>query len=397
VVIRKAGLSQTGLSLKNAFADFESSLSLYGMRAGLMTESRDLYAILGLKRDASADDIRKTYRKLARSYHPDVNPGNKQAEARFKEISAAYDVLSDPEKRRLYDQFGEAALRGGFDPEKARAYEQWAASRTATGRPFEREIFDFDLGDIFGRRPGGAAPPTMLVGAIDIDLAQAIRGAEVDVGVPTISPCKACAGSGYGTATVRTCADCGGTGRKQAVHGPLRITGTCSACSGTGRVGRPCAACQGAGQIQIEVPIALRVPPGIEDGERVRVPAQRTPAGELANPVALEVRVRPHPHFRRKGLDLYLKLPVTVAEAYRGSSVVVPTPWRTLKARIPARSQSGQTLRLRGHGAEREGHRGDLYVELEVRLPDRDDARFEEAVRAAEDSYSHPVREGVRL
>jgi curved DNA-binding protein len=304
---------------------------------------KDLYAVLGVPKTASEDDIRRAYRKLARKIHPDVNPGNKEAEAQFKEVSAAYEVLSDAEKRKLYDEFGQEGLRGGFDPEQARAYQKWQEGRKTTGRPFSEEVYDFDFGDLFGGRSPfrrGAAHGEDLVAVVDLDLSQALHGAEVTLRLP-----------------VRE-----GSGTK-------------------------------------EESVTVRIPPGAEDGSRLVVKGRGAPGPADAPPgdLIIETHVRPHPHFRREGLDLYLDLPVTVDEAYNGADVEVPTPDGTVKLHVPPRSQQGQTLRLRGKGVTRGSRHGDLYAVLVVRLPDREDSQLAEAFRKAQEAYGKPVREGIRL
>lgn len=375
-----------------------------------MAEDKDLYAALGVARSASQDEIRKAYRRLARKHHPDVNPGDKVAEERFKEISAAYDILSSPEKRKLYDEFGMAGLREGFDPEQARSYGRWARGRQATG--FAQDPgFDFDLGDAFGDLFGAAAPAARprtsgrrrgqdVVAAVEIELAQALAGTEVALEVPTSRACDRCGGSGDEPGTgARTCPDCGGSGRRQAVRGPMRLMSTCPTCQGTGKLGSPCVRCGGDGVVSSVEPVTVRIPPGADDGSRLRV-AGRGAAGVGGGPpgdLILETRVRPHPYFRREGLDLYLRLPLTLAEAYEGATVQVPTPTGVVKLRVPPRSQQGDKLRLKGKGVQRGRARGDLYAVLEVRLPDRDDPQLAEALKAADRAYTRPLREDLRL
>ncbi len=307
--------------------------------------TKDLYAVLGVARGATEEEIRRAYRRLAHKHHPDKNPGNKEAEERFKRVSAANEVLSDPKRRQSYDEFGEESLRTGFDPELARAARAWGGGgrRGVRGAPSggvprggAESPFDFDLGDLFGEMFGGGAPRAAggrrrraapqrreYVASVEIDLVQAIRGAEVQLSVPE-----------RGNVTVR-------------------------------------------------------IPPGVEHGTRLRVPGH--------DDVTIETHVRPHPFFRREGLDLHLTLPVTLDEAYSGAVVDVPTADGEVKLRVPPRSQQGKTLRLRGKGVERAGARGDLYVSLDVRLPDRKDAHVAEALRATGAAYSRPVREGIRL
>lgn len=362
---------------------------------------KDLYAVLGVARTATQDEIRKTYRRLARRYHPDVNPGDKSAAEKFKEISAAYEVLSNPDKRKLYDEFGEAALHGGFDADKARAYRQWQSQPHAPptagfgGQPGGFD-FDFDLGDLFGFGAPSRGPSAGedVLARVELDFATALRGTEVQVKAPSGKMCGACNGSG---ASGPACSSCGGSGRVQAVQGPMRVMAPCRACGGLGR--SPCAKCSGSGVEPGERTITVRIPPGADDGTRLRVPGAGQPGRRGAPPgdLYIETHIWPHPHFRRQGFDLHLELPITVDEAYLGATVDVPTPDGSVALKIPARAQSGQKLRLRGKGVKKDGATGDLYVELQVRVPDRDDARFAEAARMARGLYTHSVREGIRL
>ena len=300
----------------------------------------DLYGALGVSRTATKDEIRAAYKKLARKHHPDVNPGDAKAEERFKKISAAYEVLNDPDKRKNYDEFGEEALQGGFDAERARTYRQWRDARQAGGRPFEQETFSFDLDDLFGGFGpfgGGRVRDAAIRGAdlravVELDFDQAIRGTEIE------------------------------------------LTGE----SGT---------------------IKVRIPAGADDGSILRIEGKGAPGARGGPPgdLVIETRVRPHPLLKRDGLDLSLKLPVRVDEAYLGAQVDVPTFDGPIKLRIPPRSRPGSRLRVRGKGVERGGKRGDLYVELDLQWPDRDAADFADAVKRAADDYQQPVRSGMRL
>jgi curved DNA-binding protein len=294
----------------------------------------NLYETLGVKRDATTDDIRKAYRKLARKHHPDVNPGNKVAEDRFKAISSAYEVLSDTQKRAAYDEFGDAALQGGFDPAKAREYASWQQRRERAS-PFGGQgggPTEFDFAELFNRRRG----PTRgqdLHATFQMDLRQAVEGAEVSIEVPE--------------------------------QGTVRV----------------------------------RIPPGADTGSVIRLPGRGSPGprGGPAGDLVIETEVLPHPVLRRDGLDLYLTLPVTLDEAYNGASVDVPTFDGTVVLKIPPRSQSHARLRLRGKGIERKGTRGDLFVELDVRMPDQADDALAAALRASSKAYGKPVREGLTL
>jgi curved DNA-binding protein len=304
-----------------------------------MNES--LYDILGVAKGASADDIRKAYRTLARKHHPDVNPGDAKAEDTFKKVSAAYDVLSDADKRKAYDEFGAESLRGGFDPEQARAYKQWQGRRRAAGQPPVGERVDFDVGDLgdlfgFGRRPRGPRKGHDVRGTVELDFEQAIRGTEVQLQIATDA-------------------------------GPRTVT--------------------------------ARIPPGADTGSTLRLSGQGGPgiAGGPAGDVVIETVVRPHKLMRRDGLNLSLPVPVTLAEAYDGASIEVPTFDGPVTVKVPAGSQQGQKLRLRGKGVKRGKERGDLFVELEVKLPEGGDASVSGALREVEAAYQTPVRKGLRL
>jgi molecular chaperone DnaJ len=378
-----------------------------------MANADDLYARLGLTSAATPDEIKKAYRKLARKWHPDLNPGNPEAEENFKQIAGAHEVLSDPEKRKLYDEFGADGLRGGFDPEQARAYKKWSEqqrSRPDAGGGARRgggggaHDFDFDIDEIFGRRPSprAAAPRAGHdIGArVELPFADALRGAEFKVDVPSETPCTVCAGSGDEPGTSPTpCSDCGGRGRRKVVQGPMSFVTTCPTCDGEGVVRSPCHACEGEGVLLDQRTITVRIPPGAEDGSVLTVRGKGGPGRNGGPPgnLVIETRVQLHPHFRREGLDLFLTLPVTVAEAYSGASVSIPTLDGTVQLKIPPRSQTGSKLRLRGKGVARKDERGDLMVELSVRLPDQADEAFATAAAAASALYSEPVREEIRL
>lgn len=301
-------------------------------------DETDLYRALGVAREASEDEIRKAYRRLARQHHPDVNPDDPKAEERFKEISFAYDVLSDPEKRARYDEFGAQGLQPGFDPEQARAWRRW--SEGARRSP-EHEAFAFggeevDLDELFGRLGGlgglggqwrrGPRRGRDAHAEVTVDLLDAVLGREVRLEVP-----------GRGT---------------------LRV----------------------------------RIPAGAGDGTRVRLASQGEPGAAGAPPgdLYLTLRVRPHPFFRREGDDLTLDLPVTLPELVLGASIEVPTPDGLATVRVPPHSRPGQRLRLRGKGAARRGsaERGDLYLRLAVDLPEGRDAELEELAKRLEPLYA---------
>ena len=293
-----------------------------------------LYETLGVAKDAKPEAIRAAYRKLARKHHPDVNPDNKDAEEKFKKISAAYDVLSDEKKRKAYDEFGDASLQGGFDPDKAREYQRWQGTRQQQQRQgFQEGPIEFDFSELFGRaQRRGPVRGQDLAATIQIELRQAIEGAEFTADIPG--------------------------------QGPVRV----------------------------------RIPPGADTGSTLRVPGKGSPGrGGPPGDLVIEVEVLPHPRLRRDGLDLYLALPVTLDEAYNGASVDVPTFDGSIALKIPPRSQNRAKLRVKGRGVPKKDSRGDLYVELDVRLPDKQDDALAEALRASKAAYSTPVREELKL
>jgi molecular chaperone DnaJ len=370
---------------------------------------RNFYDILGVNRNASIDEIRKAYRKLARKYHPDINPGNKEAENKFKEISVAYDALSDAEKRKLYDEFGEAGLASGFDPEKARSYQQWQQESTRAGGSYQ---FDMDdLGDLFGNLGGifgggRRAQASPMRGAdieaqMEIDFLDAVRGFQTSLTLQRALTCEICHGSGAkpGTAPT-TCPDCRGTGRKSVVQGPLQFGQTCPRCMGSGQLpGDPCAACGGAGRVLRSETIRVNIPPGAEPGKRIRLRG-RGEAGIRGGPpgdLYIVPQIRPHALLTRSGRDLSMKLPITIGEALRGASVEVPTPVGVVKVKIPAGAQSGQRLRVRGKGVVAHGQSpaGDLYLELVVRVPKEKIAH--DVIDKIDRAYTEDVRKDLRL
>jgi molecular chaperone DnaJ len=379
-----------------------------------MATPRDLYAELGVARDAKPDDIRKAYRKLARQFHPDVN-AKKDAEERFKAINAAYEVLGSPEKRAAYDEFGEDSLRTGFDAKAARGFkEAYERQQSGSANPFAGfggaggfGGFGGAGGDAFGGGGFAFDPEDLMNGilgrkrnvqrrgplraVVDITLGEAIRGTQVSLAWKGSSACGRCGGSGSADGNAPTkCIKCKGTGRTES-GGRVRMTSTCEACGGTGWTRVACPACAGAGQVEAQETLAVRIPRGADNGSRLRVP--RPDGQELV----LETRVKDHPYFRRQGLDLYVRLPLTLDEAYNGGRVRVPTVDGTVEMTVPARTQNGTKLRLRGKGVEKGNRRGDLFVEADVRLPEGEDPALSAAVRAASAGYSKDVRADVKL
>jgi molecular chaperone DnaJ len=373
-------------------------------------KEKDLYSALGVSRTASADEIKKVYRKLARKHHPDVNPGNREAEERFKTISEAHDILGDPEKRKLYDEFGMAGVQSGFDAERVRAARSQAEEWASHARGFDGgggagyHTFEDVFGDIFGEGMGRdqAQRGGDLESEIEIDLLDAVRGLSTTVAIQRREPCPTCSGSGGDPASASQCPDCGGQGRVRMGQGPVAFTRACPRCHGVGRVfAKPCATCGGSGQRAVTERLNVHIPPGVDTGSRVRV-AGKGGAGEggaSAGDLFIRVKVRPHPLLERRGDDLYMDLPVTVSEAMLGASIEVPTPDGAVRVKVPSGSQTGRHLRVKSRGVPRlrGGERGDFYLKVVVHVPDRESPTAAEAARTLDASYSHNPREGVRL
>jgi len=372
---------------------------------------KDYYGVLGVSRDAKPEEIRKAYRHLARKHHPDVNPGNKNAEEKFKQISEAYEILSDEKKRKIYDQYGfysDNLPPGGYPPGPA-----GHASSPLPGVDFNFDFSDADdSGGGAGRRAGGfgggfrdifsqifsrgereAASEEPEKGSdieyrMHLGFWDAIRGAQVRITVAREDACTNCHGAGTIPGPTVTCMECGGTGKTTKQLGAMRFEVTCPQCGGTGKQRRPCPQCHGTGAIQTSETLNVRIPPGVDTGSRVRVPGkgnagiQGGPPGDLY----IVTEVEPHPVFERKGDNFYVKLPVTITEAALGAKVEVPTIDGLSTIKIPPGTQSGQKLRLRGKGApslrESSGElRGDEFVEVQVMVPHVADERTKEILR----------------
>ena len=337
------------------------------------TSKQDYYELLGVPRKAVQKDIRQAYRKLARKYHPDLNPGDKSAEEKFKQVQEAYDVLSDSKKRQAYDQFGfDADRRGAVPP-----------SETDSGVRFDFDGFDFggagtggtSFRDFFSQFfPGGAAaargpieePGADLEYQITIGFWEAVRGAVKKLTIAHLETCSTCGGTGTAGAP-QVCPVCGGSGQVTQTSGKMRFKVTCSRCGGSGHVGVACPTCGGETRVRRNETIDVRIPAGMQTGSRVRVPGRGNagthgaPAGDLY----IITQVEPHPYFERHGDDLYTVVPITVVEAALGAKIEVPTLDGRSQLRIPPGTSSGQKLRLREKGVclrrwPARGQRGDL-------------------------------------
>lgn len=356
---------------------------------------RDYYEVLGVKREASIAEIKKAYRKLAKKYHPDVNPGNKQAEERFKEITEAYMVLSDPEKRKKYDRIGHQAFEGDFD--FSRMYSQ-------QGQPFGGFNFsgygDLEdiLGDLFTKR-GRARPGPMrgedLQYAMEIGFEEAAKGFTTEITYNREVKCPECDGSGTRLGSAKqACYECGGTGQKTG--GFLNLPQPCPRCRGTGQINiNPCGRCQGSGKANTHEKIKVRIPAGVDTGSRVRLKGkggagiQGGPGGDLY----IITKVQPHPWFERKGDHIYLELPLTVSEAALGSKVMVPTIEGPTMITVPPGTQSNQKLRLKGKGiARKDGMKGDQIVTVKILVPKNLDEKSKQLLKEFEERNPYNPR-----
>ena len=363
---------------------------------------KDYYAALGVAKDADAAAIKKAYRKLARDLHPDKNPGNAQAEARFKEVSEAYDVLSDPAKRKEYDEarslfaggFGGPFGGGGFRP-------GGGGQPGGNGMPFDMsDLFGGrgagaggGLGDLFAdlfgssgggsRRGGGAGPVKGQDASAEVQLGfeEAVRGTTLPLQLSGPATCRTCRGSGARPGTApRACPTCGGTGHTTVNQGGFAFSEPCRDCRGSGVViDNPCPDCHGAGSTMQTRTITVRVPSGVKDGARLRLAGKGSPGtrGGASGDLFVTVHVRPHPLFGRTGHDLTLTVPVSFAEAALGTTLRVPTLDGAVSLKVAPGTPSGRTLRVRGRGVPTRTGRGDLLVTVEVAVPARlgDDAR----------------------
>ncbi len=318
---------------------------------------RDYYEVLGVARDVDAAELKRAYRDLAKKYHPDVNPGSREAEERFKEVSEAYTVLSDPEKRARYDRVGHAG--GGFE---------------ATVGSFT-DLFDSLFGDLFGRRKKEKSPGRDLRYTLEIDFVEAARGCEKTITVAGRADCEKCAGTGArgGEAGLAACGACGGRGEIKVQQGFFSVGKTCGNCGGRGKVVvDKCPACDGRGTVEKEREFHVAIPPGTEDGAIRRLPGQGEPGRRGGTPgdLAVVVQVKPHPIFKREGQVIACEVPVSFAQAALGAAIEVPTLDGKVEMRVPPGTQSGTVFRLRGKGLPLAGGgRGDAHVKVAVETP----------------------------
>lgn len=370
---------------------------------------KDYYKILGVDRSASKEEIKKAYRKLARKYHPDLNPGDKEAEEMFKAISEAHDCLSDDSKRRLYDEFGKEGLKPGFDPDRAREYRTWADSAkewqwSSEGEEFGRYTSFEDLfGEIFKNGKTGPIKGKDLEYVMEVDLIDAIKGFTGSIDIWRSRTCPRCNGTGMKfNGTANRCMQCQGTGKIQVVKGPLKFTRNCPECRGTGlKEIEPCPDCGGEGFSRFSERLRFTVPAGVNEGSRVRLAGKGEPGPNGLNPgdLYIVIRLKPHPTVERKGNDLYMDLPVTVHEAMAGATINVPTPHGEIMVKVPSGTQAGKYLRIKGKGLydRSKGINGDLFLRVVVKVPDLKDGEALDAAEKLEKYYEKDLRKDIRF
>jgi molecular chaperone DnaJ len=365
------------------------------------TTKQDYYDLLGVSRKASAKDIRTAFRKLARKYHPDLNPGDKSAEEKFKQLQEAYDVLSDSKKRQMYDQYGfysdnipQGGPRAGGGSEEADinfdfgGFDFGGGSGAAGSGSSFRDLFSqFFRGGRTTNMEPEHEPGGDLEYEIEIDFWDAVRGAVKKLTITRLDACETCHGTGA-VGSAQTCQTCGGSGTIQQAAGKMRFNVPCTHCGGTGKIRKACSTCGGEGRVRRTETIDVRIPAGVASGSRVRVPGKGN-AGTMGAPAGdlyLRVEVKPHPFFERRGNDLYTKVPVTVSEATLGAKVEVPTIDGRSLVRIPPGTNSGKTLRLKEKGvpSARNGTRGDQYIEIQVVVPQPTDERVRNLMKELE-------------
>ena len=335
---------------------------------GSEVAKQDYYALLEVPREASGDDLKRSYRKLAMKFHPDRNPGDKAAEAKFKEVSEAYDVLKDEQKRAAYDRFGHAAFEQGGG---AGGFQEGGLG----------DIFDQMFGEFMGGRRGATGARTRagsdLRAQVEIDLPDAFSGTKVDLRVPSRVACDACNGTGSANkqAERENCATCGGSGKVRAQQGFFLVERSCPTCGGMGRTVRnPCRVCAGAGTVPRDRTLSVAIPAGVEDGVRIRLQGEGEAgaAGAPSGDLYVHVAIRPHDIFQRDGANIYCRVPLRVTQAALGGDVEVPVIDGTrAKVKITPGTQTGDQFRLRGKGFSvlRSAARGDMYVQVAVETP----------------------------
>jgi molecular chaperone DnaJ len=367
----------------------------------MQTPTKDLYKLLGVAENASADEIKKAYRKLAKKYHPDANPNDASAADRFKEISEAYSVLSDADKRKQYDQMRKYGAFGGFGaPGSGRgpAGARPPGGTGATGGFTFEDLSGGGIGDIFssifdfGKRRGatgrqqGPQRGQTIEYAVEVPFTLAARGGKLTITIPVNETCPTCTGSGAAPGTSpTTCPECRGSGSVTFGQGGFAVSRPCPACYGRGTIPTdPCPTCHGQGQLRQQKQIQITVPAGVDTGSKLRLSGQGEAgaAGGARGDLIVSFRVQPHRFFTREGLDVHCTVPINLAQATLGSRIRVKTvDGKQVVLRIPSGTQSGTRFRVKGQGVEKEGQRGDQFVRVNVAVPEKLDEREESLMR----------------
>ena len=347
---------------------------------------RDYYEVLGVTRNASEADLKKAYRRLAMKYHPDRNPGDRESEVRFKEAKEAYEVLSDARRRAAYDQFGHAGVEGAAG----------MGGMGGGGAGF-RDIFDEMFGDIFG---GGRGGSRVYRGAdlrydLEIPLEEAVAGTTASITIPSSEECGECGGSGARKgSSPATCATCHGVGQVRLQQGFFSVQQTCPTCRGRGTtIDDPCPACRGAGRVPREKTLSVKVPAGVDTGDRIRLAGEGEP-GENGGPpgdLYVQINIRPHPIFTREKNNLYCEVPISFPTAALGGELEVPTLDGKVSLKIPAETQTGKLFRIRGRGVRsvRGGYEGDLICRVIIETPVNLNKKQKELLRELQAAMDH--------
>ncbi len=354
------------------------------MQTGWTMAKRDYYEVLGVSRDADEGEIKKAYRRVAMKHHPDRNPDNPEAEEKFKEASEAYEVLADGEKRAAYDQYGHEGVSG-------------AGGFSGAGTAGFADIFGDVFGDIFGggRARGGPAPGADLRYDLELTLEDAARGTQTKIRVPTLINCGECAGSGARKGTSPSACDtCHGAGQIRRSQGFFSVQQTCPKCRGRGSIVLdPCNKCYGRGRVEEQKTLSVKVPAGVDTGDRIRLSGEGEagPDGGPPGDLYVQILVKEHPIFQRDGANLYCEVPISFADAALGGELEVPTLDGRVKLKIPPESQTGKLFRMRGKGVVpvRGGPQGDLLCRIVVETPVNLNATQKELLKQFQDSLSN--------
>lgn len=367
--------------------------------------AKDFYKILGIDRKASVAEIKKAYRKLARKHHPDLNPGDKASEAKFKEIQEAYAVLSDPKKKKQYDQFGFVGDGPGVGSQQYQystgGFEGFNFSDF--GSSSFRDFFDNIFGGSPQRQHQGPERGEDLLYTMKLSFMDAINGIQTRIKLSRMTACTQCRGMGHiQTGGRQACPNCGGSGRSNMQAGAMRFATTCHACKGSGITpGQECGSCHGLGQVQKSELINVRIPAGVDNGSRVRI-AGKGNAGRMGGPTGdlfITIQVDSHKFFKREGINIYTKVPITVPEATLGAKIDVPTIYGNTTIKIPPGTKSGQKFRLRDKGVPKTGKKskGDQFVEVSIVPPPFNNQKIRELVEEIDKVSEQNPRENLGI